>query len=241
MALPMGNTPVYNIEIPSTKQKLKFRPFLVKDQKALMLAQQSEDPIVMIDTLKGIIKGCLVGEVEVENLSTFDLEYIFLQMRAKSVGEQIELLFKCDEDHGEEGNAKAKVKININIDDIKCESLEGHSNKINLFGDVGIFMKYPSIDIIKKYQNGQTDDSDVAFAIISESIDYIYTNDEVFHSKDSTKEELTEFVNNLTTDQFAKVQTFFDTMPKVRYKIKYDCPVCSKHHESNLEGIESFF
>jgi hypothetical protein len=240
MALPIGNTPIYNIEIPSTKAQMKFRPFLVKDQKALMLAQQSEDPIVMIDTLKGIIAGCLVGDMNVDNFSMFDLEYIFLQMRAKSVGEQIELLFKCDVDHGED-NEKAKIKININIDDIKCQSLEGHTNKIDLFEGVGIIMKYPSMEIIKKYQSMSTEDPDVVFSIISESIESIYTSDEVFFAKDSTKQELSDFINNLTTEQFGKIQKFFDGMPKLRHKVAYDCPVCGKHHEANLEGIESFF
>lgn len=238
MALPLNTTPVYNLTVPSSKQKVKFRPFLIKEQKALMLAQQSEDPNVMVDTLKSIIKGCIVDEINVEKLAMFDLEYIFLKLRGKSVGETVELLMGCDEDHGED-DKKAKVKMTINIEDIEVKTGEGHTNKIELFGDVGVMMKYPSFQTLNKFKT--LNDAEVAFEIVAESIDYIYNSEEVFYAKDQSKQELMEFIDNLTSDQFAKLQQFFVTMPKVSHDVEYNCPVCGKHHKVRMEGIESFF
>jgi hypothetical protein len=170
----------------------------------------------------------------------FDLEYIFTQLRSKSVGETVELILSCDEDHGER-NKEAKVKVSVNLTDIKVQSKEGHEKNINLWGDVGVVMKYPSVDILKKFQNLKESDTESVFNIISQSIDYIYDGNEVYHAKDQTKTELLEFINNLTTDQFQKIQKFFETMPKLTYDIDYGCPVCSKKHKVRLEGMDSFF
>lgn len=242
MALPINTSPTYTLTVPSTKEKLKYRPFLVKEQKALLLAQQSEDPTVMMDTLKGIIKSSVTGgsETDVDKLSLFDIEYIFLQLRAKSVGEDIELIFKCSEDHGDQ-NEKAKVKVTISIDDIKVRTNEDHNNKIPLFEDVGVVMKYPSLDTLTKFQSMKSDDSNAVFEIMAQSIDYVYNSDEVFYMKEQSKEEIKEFIDNLTTEQFDKLQKFFETMPKLSHDVEYECPVCSKHNKVTLEGLDSFF
>lgn len=240
MALPLNNVPVYNLVVPSTNETVRYRPFLVKDQKALMIAQQSEDQKVMVDTLKNIISSCIMDKINVDNLAMFDLEYIFTQLRSKSVGETVDLIVSCDEDHGEQ-NAKAKQKITINLNDIKVEFSKDHTNKLHLWGDVGVVMKYPSVDTIKKYQNISENDTDAVFGIVTQSIDYIYDGGEIYHAKDQTKEEMLQFVNNLTTEQFTLIQKFFETMPKLTHEINYTCPVCSKHHNVKLEGIDSFF
>lgn len=240
MALPLNNTPVYSLVVPSLKKTVKYRPFLVKDQKALMLAQQSEDQKVMVDTLKTVIASCVTDPLDIDSLAMFDLEYIFTQLRAKSVGESVELIMSCDEDHGEQ-NKLAKVKVSVDLSQIQVESKDDHSKKLSLWGDVGVVMKYPSVDIIKKFQNVSESDTDSVFNIISQSIEYIYDGGEVYHSKDQTKEEMLEFLNNLTTDQFSKIQKFFETMPKLTYDINYSCPVCGKAHHVRLEGMDSFF
>ena len=150
MALPMMNTPTYNLVIPSSKMSVKYRPFLVKEEKSLLIAQQSEDLTVMVDTLKSVINSCVIDKIDVDTLASFDIEYLFTQIRAKSVGETIDLMFPCDMDHGEEDNEKARVKISIDLTQLQVEVPEGHTNKIDLFSDVGVVMKYPSISIMKR-------------------------------------------------------------------------------------------
>lgn len=240
MALPLNNAPVYSLVVPSLKKTVKYRPFLVKDQKALMIAQQSEDQKVMVDTLKSVIASCVTDPLDIDSLAMFDLEYIFTQLRAKSVGETVELIMSCDEDHGDQ-NKLAKVKVSVDLSQIQVDTKDDHSKKLNLWGDVGVVMKYPSVDIIKKFQTVNESDTETVFSIISQSIDYIYDNSEVYYSKDQTKDELMEFLNNLTTEQFSKIQKFFETMPKLTYDIDYSCPVCSKAHKVRLEGMDSFF
>lgn len=240
MALPFNTTPTYNVTIPSTQENIKYRPFLVKEEKALLIAQHSEDQIVMIDTLKNIIKSCTLDKINPDTLATFDIEYLFTQIRAKSVGENVDLLFPCDIDHGED-NEKAKVKITFDLTKINVEIPEGHSKKIELFDDVGVIMKYPSINIIKQLENVNMDDIEAVFNIISSSIDIIYNGSEMFHTKEQNKKDVVEFLENLTSNQFNKIQKFFDTMPRLRQSVKYTCPVCSREHDKVLEGLDSFF
>ena len=240
MALPFNTTPTYNVTIPSTQENIKYRPFLVKEEKALLIAQHSEDQIVMIDTLKNIIKSCTLDKINPDTLATFDIEYLFTQIRAKSVGENVDLLFPCDIDHGED-NEKAKVKITFDLTKINVEIPEGHNKKIELFDDVGVIMKYPSINIIKQLENVSIDDIEAVFNIISSSIDIIYNGSEMFHTKEQNKKDVVEFLENLTSNQFSKIQKFFDTMPRLRQSVKYTCPVCSREHDKVLEGLDSFF
>lgn len=239
MALPSNPAPVYNLTVPSTGKKLKFRPFLVKDQKALMFAQQSEDPIVMLDTIKSVIQSCAgVDEKYVDSLASFDIEYIFLQLRAKSVGEIVELTFKCDTCD----DPKAKTTVPVNLEGVRVEKFEGHTNKIPLLGDVGIVMKYPSIETLKKIEQAEAGGTaEDAFEIAIDCIDYIYSADEIFKASEQSREELVEFVNGLTADQYEQVQNFFNTMPQLRVYLKYTCPVCNREHNKYMEGLASFF
>lgn len=233
----MMNTPVYTMEIPSTGQKVKFRPFLVKEEKALLIAQSSEDASVMVDTLKSVIKSCVQDKVDVDLLAIFDLEYMFTQLRAKSVGEEVSLLFPCDVCDDE----KAEIKISFDLTQIKVSKPEDHNKNISLFGDVGVVMRYPTIDSIKKFDGLNKADLNSVFDIIADSIEYIYQGDELFYAKEQEKTELLEFLGNLTSEQFSKVQRFFETMPKLQQKVDYNCPVCGLKHEKVLEGLESFF
>lgn len=238
MALPIQNTPVYTLKIPSTKQEVKYRPFLVKEEKALMVAQQSEDQQVMLDTLKEILKSCIKTPINVEELAMFDFEYIFSQIRAKSVGEQVEMVVRCDV--CPDDDEKARVKLTFDLTKLQVEFPEGHSKKIPLFADVGVVMKYPSLALAEQLQN-VTNDVKSVFEIIIASIDCIYDGEEVHYAKDTSREELTEFLESLTQEQFQKIQKFFETMPKLSKQVNYDCPVCGHHHEKVVEGLNSFF
>jgi ribosomal protein L44E len=237
MALPMSNTPTYTMTIPSSGKEIKYRPFLVREEKALMIAQQSEDPMTMINTLKDVIKSCVVEPINPDDLATFDLEYVFTQLRAKSVGETIDLIFPCDTCDDE----KARVQISFDITKIAVEKSPDHQANISLFGDVGVVMKYPTLQVLNQLQVLDTENLDELFTIIAKCIDYIYQGDELFYGKEQTQQELLDFINNLTSEQFAKVQKFFETMPRLKQDVEYDCPVCKKHHKKTLEGLQSFF
>lgn len=240
MALPMMSTPTYNMVVPSTGETVRFRPFLVKEEKALLIAQQSEDVGVMVESLRNVIGSCIQDKIDVDKLATFDLEYMFTQIRAKSVGETIDLLFSCDQESCQ-GDPKATVKMSIDLTTIQVEKNPDHTNKFQLFGDVGIVMKYPSVKVISMLQGDKADNLDNIFDVIVESIDYIYQGDEIYYGKEQTKAELKQFVENLSSEQFLKVQSFFTTMPKIKKEVEYDCPVCRTHHKRTLEGMQSFF
>jgi hypothetical protein len=191
----------------------------------------------MINTLKSIIENCIVDEIDVNSLSIFDYEYLFTQIRAKSVGEIVELLFLCDTCDDE----KAKTQVNLDITKFQVDFPEGHDNKIELFDDVGIVMKNPSIDTLDKLEKLNDGDVNSIFDVVAECIDSIYTTEEVFNVKEQTKEEVIDFLENLTQEQFKKIEQFFLTMPKLRQTVEYNCPVCAKHHVKSMEGLASFF
>jgi hypothetical protein len=238
MALPMNTQPTFSMVVPSTGKTVRFRPFVVKEEKALLIAQQSEDPTVMVDTLKSVFTSVIQDKIDVDKLAIFDIEYMFLQIRGKSVGETIDLLFNCDEDHGEQ-NEKARSKITINIQDIKVSRPEDHTNKIPLFNNVGIIMKYPTLEATDLLQDASNIED--VFNLVADLIDCIYDGDDVYYGHETKKEELLQFLNNLTTEQFAKIQKFFETMPKISTQVEYKCPICGKEHHKVLEGLQNFF
>lgn len=237
MALPKMQLPLYNVVIPSIKKEVKFRPFLVREEKALLIAQQSEDAKVMANTLKDIIINCIQEPIDVDSLATFDYEYLFTQIRSKSVGEIVDLVFLCDVCEDD----KARTVVHMDITKFEVKYTEGHINKIQLTDSIGIKMKYPNIDTIQALENAAAGDVDAIFDVVSDCIEFIYDGDEVYPTKEQTKEEVLEFLNNLTQDQFAKIQQFFDTMPKMSQPVQYDCPVCGRHHDKVMEGLASFF
>lgn len=240
MSLPMNSTPVYTLTIPSTKKQFKYRPFLVRDQKALLIAQQSEDINTMLDTVKDVIKSCAKTPVDVDRLASFDIEYIFLQLRASSVGEYVELVFQCDDDHGDQ-NEQARATVQLDLRKASVIIPPDHTDKIELFNDVGVVMKYPTLDTLKKLEQLDESNIDQVFGVVVDCIDYIYSSEEVFASKDQSMDEMLEFLNNLTPDQFEKLQGFFRSMPSLRIDVEYTCPVCGKAHKKYMEGLQSFF
>lgn len=237
MALPVMSTPTYELTVPSSKQKVKFRPFLVKEEKALLIAQQSEDQSIMLDTLKNVIKTCTSNKLDVEKLAMFDIEYIFTQLRARSVGEMSELIFSCLECN----DPKAKMHVNIDLTTLEVKFNEEHTNVIKLFNDVGVKMKYPGLSLINKMKDAPKGDVALVFDVVIECIDSIFDEENVYPAHEQTKEELEDFINNLTQEQFVKVQRFFETMPKLEKDIEFDCPVCNHHHKHTIQGLDSFF
>lgn len=238
MPLPKISTPVYETELPSTGQKIQYRPFLVKEEKLLVLALESEDTKQITTAIKNVIKNCIHTKgIKVENLPTFDIEYLFLNIRGKSVGEEVEVNVICPDD--EETNAK----ITIDIDSIKVQFDDEHTNQIKVDDHIMMEMKYPSLDqfIKNNFDFNQNDAIDQSFELIASCIDKIYTEEEVWSASDVTKKELIEFLDQMNSSQFKKIEKFFDTMPKLSHTVQITNPKTGVESEVVLEGLSSFF
>ena len=238
MPLPKIATPTYELEIPSTKKKIKYRPFLVKEEKILIIAMESEDNKQIANAVKEVISACILTRgVKVEELSTFDIEYLFLNIRGKSVGEEVEVLITCPDDD------QTKVPTVINLDDIEVHTSEDHSRDIKLDSDLTLRMRYPSMNEFIK-NNFTAEDSigvDDTFDLISSCIEQVYTEEESWAASDCTKKELKEFLEQLSSKQFKEIEKFFDTMPKLYHIIKVKNPNTGVESEVVLEGLSAFF
>tara|TARA_Y100000004_G_scaffold149996_1_gene172152 strand:- start:613 stop:1317 length:705 start_codon:yes stop_codon:yes gene_type:complete len=233
MALPTMDLPTYELEIPSNKKKIKYRPFLVKEEKVLLLALESENDKNIRDAVVSLLKACIQSRVKVENLATFDLEYIFLNIRAVSVGEIVEMNVVCNDD--EETN----VRYNLNLTDVNVVFPEGHSNKIMLTDSTGVIMKYPSMD---GFVQGQFSNKDFdVIDVIASSIDQIFQEEEVYDESTTTKKEFVQFVESLTNSQLEKIQAFFETSPRLEHTFKVTNPNTGVESEYTLRGLQSFF
>ena len=236
MALPKINTPTYELEVPSTGEKIKYRPFLVKEEKILLIASESGKQEDVINAIKQIATACTFGKLKVGRMPMFDVEYIFLQIRAKSVGEVSELTLVAPDDK------ETRVDIEIDLSEIKVQESEGHTNKIELTDEMGIYMQYPTVDTFSK--SGMTEITAANMLdVISSCIFEIYDKkgEEVFQAKDSTKKELVDFIEQLDTKQFAKIQDFFDTMPKLKHVVTVKNPKTKKETDVVLSGLSDFF
>ena len=236
MALPQVALPTYELTVPSTGKKLKFRPFVVKEEKLLLLALESKDEKNIEDAVKQLLKGCILSRVKIDDLPIFDLEFIFLQIRAVSVGEIIEMNVTCKDDN------ETKVKYNLNLAEVKVNFPEGHSKKIELSKKMGIVMKYPSMkEFIKTSIIGSALDTDNVLEVIAGCIDQIYDGEDVYDSSTTTKKEFIEFVEGLTNTQFEKLQEFFETAPSLSHTFSVTNPNTGKESEFIIEGLASFF
>ena len=236
--LPKIATPTYELELPSTKQTIKYRPFLVKEEKLLVIALESEDTKQITNAIKTVIKNCIETKgIKVESLPTFDIEYLFLNIRAKSVGEEIEVNIICPDDN--ETNASVK----INVDDIKVQENKEHTNKIKLDETLVMEMKYPSLDqFIKSNFDFSNDNAlDQSFELVASCVDKIYNQEEVWAAADVTKKELMEFLDQMNSSQFKQIEKFFETMPKLSHTVKVTNPKTEVESEVILEGLSSFF
>lgn len=240
MALPKIDTPIYDLELPVSKKKIKFRPFLVKEQKNLLMAMESDDSESIENNIKQILQNCtLTKRLNIENLPIVDIEYYFLNLRARSVGEIVENKYKCENEV--EGKKCGNVmETEFNLLDIKVDMPEGNDEAIPLTSNVSIKMKYPEFSVVSTLK-GSDNASDMAFEMIVSSIDYIYDGEQMYYAKESSKEELIEFVESLNAEQFGKIEKFFETMPKLNKKIDLKCSRCGYEHSFDVEGLESFF
>ena len=235
MALPKIAVPTYELEIPSNKEKLTYRPFLVKEEKILLMAMETEKEVDMLNAIKQIINNCTFENVDVESLPLFDVEYIFLNIRAKSVGEVIDLKLLCEDD------GKTYADVVINVDDINIEFQENHTNHIVLNDDVSLFMDYPQMEVMSALGSADDPDASFVFKVIKKSIKQIVEGETIHERTDFTEKELDVFIESLNTKQFKAIQEFFETMPKLKHEVKFKNPKTKKMNKITLEGLNSFF
>ena len=237
MPLPTIVTPTYELELPSTGKKIKYRPFLVKEEKLLVLALESEDTKQITNAIRTVLKNCIQTRgIKVESLPTFDIEYLFLNIRGKSVGEEIEVNLICPDDE------ETQVPVTINIDDIQIQKDESHTNKVKLDAQLVMEMKYPSLDefIKNNFDFNDTVGMDQSFELIATCIDKIYNQEEVW-SSDCTKKEMKDFLEQMNSMQFKEIETFFTTMPKLSHSVTFTNPKTDVENTVVLEGLSSFF
>ena len=241
MPLPKVVAPTFELQLISTGKKVKYRPFLVKEEKVLLIALENGSDADISATLKSVLKSCIVTRgVDVEKLPSFELEYLFLNIRGKSIGESVELLVTCQDD------GKTKVPLSIKMSDIKLEVPNGHTDMIKLDGDINIKMRYPSMQqfLDNNFITGEEDSAkriDRAFDAVVDCIDTIFTTDEAWNAEDCTKKDLMKFIEQLNSQQFALIENFFATMPKLQYKGTVRNPETKKDSEVLIEGLSNFF
>jgi secreted Zn-dependent insulinase-like peptidase len=240
MPLPKINTPTYELVLPSTGKKIKYRPFLVREEKILIMAMESEDMNQITSAIIQIITDCILAkDIKVESLATFDIEYLFLNIRAKSVGETIEVNITCPDD------GETQVEMSINIDDIKVKKTRGHKNIVKLDDDISMKLKYPSLNqfIENNFEVSQTNTGDIgqSLSMISSCIEMVYNQEESWEASDCTQKELSEFIEQMNTKQFKQIEKFFTTMPKLSHEIAVKNPNTGVESEVLLEGLAAFF
>ena len=238
MPLPKISTPTYELTLPSTGKKIRYRPFLVKEEKVLIIAMESEDTKQITNAVKTVIKNCILSRgVKVEELSTFDIEYLFLNIRGKSVGEEVEVLVTCPDD------GVTQVPVVIPLDEIKVEKTKGHTRDIKLDDDLTLRMKYPCMEEFVKSNFSLSEDVSLqdTFEIVSACIEQVYNEEESWSAKDCTKKELADFLEQLSSKQFKQIEGFFETMPKLAHTFKVKNPNTGVESSVVLEGLSAFF
>ncbi len=241
MALPKVAVATHELTIPSTGQKIKYRPFLVKEEKLLMMAAEGGGESIS-QAIKDVLQACTQSKLDIQSLAPFDIEYYFLQLRGKSVGDEIKLSLLRPESMECECSKEKTCNITLNIDDIELDETIISDGKISITGDIGIKLKYPDLDAMQSFVGtDRTPTADEVFKIISDSIEYIWEGDEIYKSRDASKKELNDFIESLNSEQFTKVRGFFEDMPKLYKEVDWVCPECKKSVKVMLEGIDTFF
>ncbi len=239
MSLPKLNVPVYETVLPSTEKVIKYRPFLVKEEKVLLTAMEDGKNDTMMNAVKQVLKNCIQSPLDLDKLPTFDLEFLFLRLRAKSVGEEVTIGLKpwgCPQNDGELCAKSTEVKINL--EEVKVVKDKEHNSKIMLDDNVGIKMRYPDIS---KMDLEIKNDLDTGMKLIRESVDMIFTSEETYERDTISETELNDFIDSLNTEQFGKIREFFDTMPQLKHTAKYTCSTCGEEKETTITGLNSFF
>jgi len=238
MPLPKIATPTYELELPSTGDTIKYRPFLVKEEKLLVIALESEDTKQITNSIKSVIKACVLTKgIKVEQLPTFDIEFLFLNIRGKSVGEELDVNVICPDD------GETQVPVKINLDDIRVQKTEEHTKQVKLDDTLMMEMKYPSLEqfIKSNFDFSDKNQMDQSFQLIASCIDKIYSEEEVWAVADCTKKEVNDFLDSMNSNQFKGVEKFFETMPKLSHTITVTNPVTEVESEVVIEGLASFF
>ena len=239
MPLPKVSTPVFELDLISSNKKIKYRPFLVKEEKSLLIALESGEEKTILNTLKNVLKSCVISRVKIDDLPSFDLEFLFLNIRGKSVGESVELLVTCEDD------GETQVPLTIQMSDIKLDIPDEHTDTIDLGDDLHLKMKYPSFSQFAEnnfFPSKVKDDLlDKAFGNVVDCIDQIYNSDEAWSGSDCTKKELLDFIEQLSSSQFQKIEKFFTSMPKLVYKTTVTNPNTKKDNKIVIEGLSNFF
>jgi len=240
MALPKIDTPIYELDLPLSKKHVRFRPFLVKEQKNLLMAMESGDSKSIEQNVKQVLNNCTVTEnLDIEKLPVLDVEYYFLNLRARSVGEIVENKYRCD--NQVDGSACGNImETSLNLLDIKIEGVKENDDVIQLTDTISIKLKYPEFSVINKLSK-LTDVSDIAFEMIADSVEYIFDGEQFYYAKETTTEEMVEFIEGLNQQQFTKIEDFFANLPKLEKKIEMKCSRCGFEHKLDVEGLESFF
>ena len=233
MALPKINTPTYELELPSTGEIIKYRPFLVKEQKLLLIAQESGEEKQIANAMGELVNSCTFGKVNTKSAPMFDIEYLFLKIRGKSVGEKVKLNLICPDD------GKTTVPYELNLEDVECQVQDDHSNEIQINEDIKIVFRYPLLNDLQNVK-ASAGDSEKTFHFMECCIDSIHSGDDVFQRIDIKDKELSNFIEQFTNEQFEKITQFFNTMPKLRHVVKVTNPKTKKKNEILLEGLESF-
>ena len=233
MSLPKIASPTYELTVPSSKETVKFRPFLVKEEKLLLLANESDDDVEMINSIRQIITNCTFEKLNVDELALFDLEYVFLKIRSKSVGEVVNLKLLCEDD------GETYADVSINLDEVNVVWNDEHTDHIELTDDIGLMMRYPQFDLINLGSGGG--ETEYIFKMIKNCINQVYEGDTVHERADFTDKDLDAFIESLTSEHFQKLQVFFETMPRLKHEVKFKNPKTKKQNKMTLEGMQSFF
>ena len=234
MALPQVNSSRYTVFVPGLGKEVEFRPYLVKEEKILMMAMESSDQKQILGAIKDVIEACVFDNINVNNLAVFDLEVLFLHLRAKSVGEKINVNVKCQDEE-----CQLESPIEINLDDIKAPVIEKDDNVVMLSDDIGMTLRYPSFEDIQRFDPEYLEKIDGIMELLVLCIENIFDTEEVYEN--SSDKEKMEFIENLNTDQFQTISKFFDGMPSLKHDIEFTCVKCEKENKVELKGIQSFF
>ena len=241
--LPKLDVPIYETKLISNGEVVRYRPFLVKEQKLFLMAAESEDPKDTVNAIKQVLRNCVLDDIDVENMATFDIEYLFLQLRARSIGEVVNLRFNCNNnvtEKGEEVKCGNLVKIDVNILEVNPTKNESHTNKVQITDKIGVVLKYPTFGTIDSNEIDTQDMQQILNVIVS-CIDYIYDEEQVYYAKDTKKEELVEFIENMKQTDLEKLSAFFTSLPKMKKDVHFHCNKCGYEEDITLEGAQSFF
>lgn len=241
--LPKIDTPIYEVKLISTGKTIQFRPFLVKEQKLFLMNTENDDAEATVKVIRQVLKNCVLSDIDIDALPVFDLEYLFMHLRARSVSEVVNLKYRCNNkiktDTEEDKDCGQINEISFNVLEVQPTITKGHTNKFQLNDKVGIVMKYPTFELMQSILGKE--EGDVVMDLIYNSIDQVYDEDTVYHMKDNTRDEIVEFVDNLQQKDLENIRNFFDTMPKIEKKLEYKCKKCGYEENITLEGVQSFF